>query len=264
MFDDARVHDRVRSSLMEAPVPPVDLVAIRRRMDVRRNVPPARFRGARVAAAATAAVIVALMFMTARAPALVQDLRERYVAALHAAGFGPRISEPVPAAIRRVAAPARVPLAEAQRRANFTVVPPAGLPRDVVSRTVFTSPLAVWSKQRNAWSTDGVQVTFAYVRGDGRAFDIIAHRYSARGAPAARYIYDADAVPRDGKPNRRNRQEQFVWRNGDQTLQVVASAAIAADEIDRIRAAMHGVPLPRYDGPARRRAGDRVERFVIP
>ncbi|MDQ6925176.1 MAG: hypothetical protein M3154_02955 [Candidatus Eremiobacteraeota bacterium] len=248
---------------MDAPVPPVDLVTIRRRMNARRELPQGRRIRGRVAIA-LAAAIVAGLFLTARSPALVQSVRERYVAALHAAGIGPRIPKPVPAAIRSVAAPVRVSLAKAQQQAGFTVVPPTGVPRDVVSRTVFTSPLAVWSKQQNAWNSEGVQVTFAYVRDHGRIFDIVASRYSALSVPAARYVYDADDVPSDGKPNRRNRNEQFVWRNGDQTLRAVTSGAISAREIDRIRTAMRGVPLPRYDGPSRKPAGNRVERFVIP
>ncbi|HWT07182.1 MAG TPA: hypothetical protein VN224_15560 [Xanthomonadales bacterium] len=248
---------------MDAQVPPIDLVAIRRRMDARRLGAPGRRARGRVAMG-FAAAIVAGLFLTASSPAFVQSVREGYVAALHAAGIGPRIPKPVPEAIRSVVAPARVSLAKARQQANFTVVPPAGLPRDVVSRTVFTSPLAVWSKERNAWSVDGLQVTFAYARADGRTFDIIASRYSALSLPATRYVYEADDVPAGAKPNRRNRNEQFVWRNGDQTLRAVTSAAIGAQEIDSIRTAMRGVPLPRYDGPSGKSAGNRVERFVIP
>ena len=261
MFDDARAHAEVRTSLMNADVPPIDLIAIRRRMNARREVPRARLRG-RVAAA-VAATIVAGLFVTARSPALVQSLRDQYVAALHAAGIGPSIPKPVPASIRNPV-PARVSLAQAKQRANFGIVSPAGLPHDIASSTIFASPLAVWSKQSNAWDTGGVQVTFAYARADGRTFDLIASRYSALALPASRYVYDADDVPAGGKPDRRNRREQFVWRNGDQTLRAVTSPALSAREIDDIRTAMHGTPLPRFDGTARKRAGERVERFVIP
>jgi hypothetical protein len=263
MLDDARTKAEVRSTLMNATVPPIDLAAIRRRMSARSKAP----RGHRLrwrAAAACAAAIVAGLFLTARSPALVQTVRDHYVAALHAAGIGPSIPKPVPEAIRSIAAPVRVSLEKAKQQANFAVVSPAGLPGDVVSRTIFSSPLAVWSKEKNAWSADGVQVTFAYARANGRTFDLIASRYSALGLPASRYVYDADDVPTGGKPNRTNRGEQFVWRNGNQTLHTVTSAALSAREIDRIRTAMRGIPLPRYDGPARKQAGDRVERFVIP
>jgi len=263
MFDDARVHTEVRSSLMKAAIPPIDLVAIRRRMSSRREGLPGRLLRTRIAVASAAAIVAALL-LTAGSPALVQGIREGYVAALHAAGIGPRIPKLVPEAIRNVTAPVHVSLDRARRQANFTVVPPAGLPHDVVSRTIFISPLAVWSKQRNAWSVDGLQVTFAYVRAHGRTFNIIANRYSALSLPASRYIYDADDIPAGGKPSLRDRKEQFVWRNGDQTLRAVTSAAISAREIDRIRTAMRGIPLPRYDGPARKSAENRVERFVIP
>jgi hypothetical protein len=100
----------------------------------------------------------------------------------------------VPAAIR-VVAPARVSLTEARRRANFTVtvVPPAGLPHDVVSRTVFTAARRVLeAAQRVEHRRRAGDV---HLRARRRpAFDIIAHRYSALSAPAARYVYDADAL----------------------------------------------------------------------
>lgn len=263
MFDDARAHAQVRSTLMHAPVPPVDLVAIRRRMNSRNAVRPGRLLRTRIAVA-SAAAIVAGMFLTAASPALVQSIRERYVSALHAAGIGPAIPKPLPEAIRSVTAPARVSLARARQQANFTIAPPVALPRDVVSSAILTSPLAVWSKQRNAWSVDGVQVTFRYVRSGGRTFDVTATRYSALSLPVSRYVYDADDVPSDGKPNGMSRREQFAWRNGDQTLRAVTSPAIGAPEIDRIRTAMGGIPLPRTDRPSRKNAGARVERVVIP
>lgn len=247
---------------MNAAVPPVDLAAIRRRMSARRGRPSGRFMIARVAVA-SAAVIVAGLFLTPASPALMQSIEERYVAALHAAGIGPRIPTALPQDVRSVTNPSPVSLATAKQRANFVLVPPIGLPHDIVNRQIFAAPLAVWSKQANAWSTDGVQVTFAYVRRDGRTFDIIADRYSPLSLPAPRYIYDADDAPRDGKPDQRGRGENFVWRNGDQVVHVVASAAISAREIAQIRAAMHGIPLPRYEGRSRLPAGNRVERFTI-
>ena len=248
---------------MNAAVPPIDLIAIRRRMHARRDRPSGRLLRARFALA-SAAVIIAGLLLTARSPALMQSIQERYVAALHATGVGPRIPKALPEEIRSVVTPSQVSLAEAKQRANFVLVPPIGLPRDIVSQRVFAAPLAVWSKQKNAWSADGVQVTFAYARKDGRAFNVIADRYSPLSLPAPRYIYNADDVPRTARPNPRDRAENFVWRNGDQVLHVVASAAISAPEIDQIRAAMHGIPLPRYDGPLRKPGENRVERFVIP
>jgi hypothetical protein len=263
MFDDARAHAQIESTLMNATVPAIDLAAIRRRMSARNAAGPGRLLRTRIAVA-SAAAIVAGAFLTATSPALVQTVRERYIAALHAAGIGPAIPKPLPEAIRSVSAPTRVTLARARQQANFAIVPPLALPSDVVSSTILTSPLAVWSQQRNAWSVDGIEVTFAYVRADGRTFDIVASRYSALSLPVSRYIYDADDVPSGGNPNRANRKEQFAWRNGDQTLRAVTSTAIGAGEIDRIRTAMHGIPLPRTDAPSSKRAGARVERFVVP
>ncbi|HEV2740258.1 MAG TPA: hypothetical protein VGU66_16880 [Candidatus Elarobacter sp.] len=248
---------------MNAAVPPVDLAAIRRRMNALSERPFGRPVRARLALASAAAIIAGL-FLTTASPALMQSVEERYAAALHAAGIGPRIPTALPQDVRSVINPSQVSLATAKQRANFVLVPPIGLPHDIANRRIFTAPLAVWSKQENAWSADGVQVTFGYVRRDGRAFDIIADRYSALSLPAPRYIYNVDDVPRTGKPNLRDRGENFVWRNGDQMVHMVASAAISAGEIDRIRAAMHGIPLPRYDGHSRKPVENRVERFAIP
>ena len=263
MFDDARVHAEIRSSLMNAAIPPVDLAAIRRRMNARRERPAGRRVRLRIAAA-SAAVLIAGVCLTTASPALMQSIEERYVAALHAAGIGPRIPTVLPPEVRSVTTPSQVSLATAKQRANFELVPPAGLPHDIVSRKIVAAPLAVWSKQGNAWKADGLQVTFTYVRRDGRAFNIIADRYSALSLPAPRYIYNADDVPHNGTPNLRDRGENVVWRNGDQVLRVVTSAAISAHEIDQIRTAMHGIPLARYDGPLRKPVENRVERFVIP
>jgi hypothetical protein len=263
MFDDTRAHAEIRSSLMNAAVPPIDLAAIRRRMSARNERPSGRPMSARIAVA-SAAVIIAGLLLAPASPALMQSIEERYVAALHAAGIGPRIPTALPQDVRSLSNPSQVSFATAKQRANFVLVPPIGLPHDVVNRRIFAAPLAVWSKQDNAWRTDGLQVTFAYVRRDGRAFEIVADRYSGLSLPAPRYIVDVDDVPRDGKPDLHGRKENFVWRNGDQVSHVVASAAISADEISQIRAAMHGIPLPRYEGRSRPSAGNRVERFTIP
>ena len=263
MFDDARAHAEIRSSLMNAAVPPIDLAAIRRRMNARSERPLRRPMSARIAVA-SAAVIIAGLFLTPASPALMQSIEERYAAALHAAGIGPRIPTALPQDVRSATNPSQVSLARAKQQANFVLVAPIGLPRDIVNRRIFAAPLAVWSKQENAWSTDGVQVTFAYVRRDGRAFDIIVDRYSPLSVPAPRYIYDTDDAALDGKPDPRGGGENFVWRNGDQVVHVVASAAISADEISQIRAAMHGIPLPRYEGRSHPPLENRVERFTIP
>ena len=263
MFDDARIVAGVRNGLMSVAVPPIDLVAIQRRTSARRDPRPTRPRRVLVALASAAALVAGLSITAAQSPALLQSVRDRYIAALHAAGIGSAAHEPVPERIRRLADPVPVTLAQAQRQANFRVIAPAGLPADVVSRAIFAAPLAVWSEQRDAWSTDGVQITFAYRRSNGRAFDIIAVRYTSLSLPVPHYIYDVDDVPPDGKPNLRYRRENVVWRTGDEALHVVASPAISSREIGHVRAAMHGIPLARYDNPFKKPAM-RTERFAIP
>lgn len=265
MFNEGRMQFEVREILMNATVPPIDLVEIRRRMDMQHEQPSAGRLYARVGVAA-AVVVMLGMFLASRSPALMQSLAERYRAALTAAGIGSGVPAPLPDAMRNAISQSQVSLSEAQHRANFTVVAPEGLPHDIVSRKILVAPLAVWLRQTNAWSFDGMQVTFAYARADGRTFDIIADRYSALSGPQPRYMYDSDTfqgLSRNGKPIMK-RYENFVWRNGDQELRVVADPTISAREVESIRVAMHGVPLPTVDSRQVKLVRDRIVFYSMP
>src|SRR5476651_2365766 len=101
MFDDTRAYDEVRNSLMKAAIPPIDLVSIRRRMNARHVSAPQRFLRSRVVVAmASAVVITAGLFLTPGSAALLQNVRQSYEAALHAAGIGrPSGASPAPEAI---------------------------------------------------------------------------------------------------------------------------------------------------------------------
>ncbi|MFN2448799.1 MAG: hypothetical protein ABR508_03260 [Candidatus Baltobacteraceae bacterium] len=108
------------------------------------------------------------------------------------------------------------------------------------------------------------QVTFAYVRQDGRRFALIAHRYSPASGPVPRYIYDADAAPHFKRGVLQLvKHQSFIWRNDNQVTRAVASEDISAAEIQRIRAAMHGTPLPQYDGRTDRERAPRLQKIYL-
>jgi hypothetical protein len=267
MFDESRLQFAVRGALIRTTVPPIDLAEIRRRRSVKREERHAgrRRRYAGIAAAA-AAVVVASALLAARAPALVQSLEERYRAALIAAGIGSGAPAPMPESMRKAIIQSEVSLSQAQQRANFVIVSPVDLPHDVVRGKILVAPLAVWLKQTKAWSFDGLQVTFSYVRKDGRAFDIIADRYSTLNGPEPRYLYDSDSaggVSANGRPIIK-RYENFVWRNGDQELRAVADSTISAREIESMRIAMHGVLLPTVDSQKIGATAGRVVFYSMP
>jgi hypothetical protein len=264
MFNEAHMLAAVRGALTNAAVPPIDLVEIRRRISMRREHPAARRLLTRIAAAA-AVVVVAGLLLVVRSPALMQNLEERYHAALIAAGIGV-IPMPIPDVMREAIHQTQVSLSEAQGRANFAVVAPQGLPRDIARRRILVAPLAVWTKQKNAWNFDGIQVSFVYARADGRTFDLIADRYSPLNGPVHRYIYDADTfegLSPNGKPIIK-RYETFVWRNGDQELRVVADRMISTREVERIREAMHGVALLTVDSRQAKPISDRIVFYSVP
>jgi hypothetical protein len=263
MFDDSRLHAEVRSELLSVTVPRIDLVEIRRRMNAQGERPSGTSSVLRIAAAAAVVVILGL-FAVERSPALVQSLEDRYHAMLVAVGIEHGVPMPIPDSLVDSIHQSLVALTEARRRANFTVIAPAGLPHDVVGRHIFIAPLAVWTKQTDAWSFDGVQVSFVYVRKDGRSFDIIADRYSPFNGPTPRYMYVVDGVSANGRPIVKERDENFVWRNGDQELRTHASSTLSAREIGQILAAMHGVLLPRANGTRPIQASDRVVFYSTP
>jgi len=248
MFDEAHAHIEVRDAFQRnVAVPPIDLTEIRRRIAAPVARPAAGPMYARFAAAAAA--VVAAVVLTARAPAVMQTMEQRYRDILIASGIvtAPPMSA-VPLPIRNAIKPAQVTLAQAQQRVDFRIAAPSGLPRDVVRRTITVAPVAAWSPQTNAWSAADWHVTFTYLRADGRTFTLSANRYSAANAPWPAYVYQV--APR-GKP-RVTGDENFAWRNGDQVLQIAATSAIGGGEIESIRRAMSGIPLPLDTGGSKR------------
>jgi hypothetical protein len=135
-------------------------------------------------------------------------------------------------------------LATAQSRVHFTIVPPAGLPNDVTSATISTTPTAVYSKATRSWHVGPPDIQFSYHRSGGRFFFLIANRFDPQSCPPAKYTFDADGRSADGHRIVVKRRH-FVWRNGDQVMDANEDEDIRASEIETIRTAMHGVALPQ-------------------
>lgn len=260
MLPDVRLQNGVRHALLQQPVPPPNIAEIMRRNDDRAKRSLTLSPGKRAATAA-AAIFIAGAFLTARSPALVQNVQQRYREALVAMGIRPMPSPP--RALLGEIKPEMVTLAQAQKRANFHVVAPAGLPSDVVARKIMISPLAV-ANERGDWHFTGSQITFEYRRASGATIVLVADRYSPLDVPYPRYIYRQDGVTASGMPIVRDRYEDFVWRNGDQVLRAQTSDGLTVREIAAIRSAMRGVALPRDDGKRRVHTRGRMKLFVHP
>ncbi|MEO6835635.1 MAG: hypothetical protein ABI231_06990, partial [Candidatus Tumulicola sp.] len=169
---------------------------------------------------------------------------ERYRTALQALGG---IAAPAaPASLKSSLKSQTVTLATAQSRVRFTIVPPAGLPKDVVSEKIVTTPTGVFSKATHAWRVGSPALTFTYRRAGGNTFVLLADRYDPQDGLPPKYMFEAlDPAP-DGRPVL-VKHEHFAWRNGSQVMSVNAGEGLSAAEIGSIRLAMHGVALLRRE-----------------
>jgi len=233
MFADTRISPAVEAMLRGIDVPPVPLEAILRRAaqpeTVSRSLP-------RHLVAAAAVTVLLAAAVPAISPAFVQSIEARLQSLL------PR--HPPPHSITAVMQTHTGSLAMAQSRVHFTIVPPAGLPKDVTSATISTTPTAVYSKETRSWRVGPSDVQFTYRRSDGRSFFLIADRFDPKYCPPAKYIFDADGTAPDGHRITVKRKN-FAWRNGDQVMGTNENEDISAREIESIRTAMHGIALPQ-------------------
>jgi len=234
MFTDARISAAFASLLGGIEAPAAPLSEIRARMACARPA-PRRSLPSRVAVAAAAAVL-ALLVVSAVVPGFAHSLESEIAALLQ---WKP--PPPAPRAVWSAMRPAAATLATAQSRVSFTIVPPAGLPANVVSEKVSTVAAGVYSKTSRSWSVGSSVVTFTYRRANGGSFMLTARRLESREGPPSKYIFDADERDARGLPIR---HDVFTWRNGDQAMSAVAGEGLSAAEIAGIRTAMHGVAIP--------------------
>jgi hypothetical protein len=230
MLDDAQLKDALTTMLQSIDVPP--------RMIGPAMQSPAR-RRTHFSAVAAAAAAVALIATPLLSPAVMQSLEARTRAALQALGG---IAPPAPP--QRVLSKLKgeaVTLAAAQKRVSFTLVPPAGLPRDIISAGIHIVPTGTYVPATNSWKIGPEEVQFDYHRQDGRRFTITADPYNPNAEKPPKYIFDADSAP-GGRP-RLIKYENFAWRNGDQMMMATADGDLSAAEIRNIEAAMHAAPV---------------------
>lgn len=150
-------------------------------------------------------------------------------------------------------------LAGAQARVSFTIVPPRGLPNDVVRERLTLAPTLVYSKVTRSWSKGKPDLSFLFYRTRGRVFTIFAERYDPRFGPPPAYMFENDSTGGRMLVKHRN----FSWRNGDQQMSATVGPEISAGEIEAIRDAMRGVAIPGAVTRARLNAGTLEKRVRI-
>jgi hypothetical protein len=241
MLTDTAICAAADSMLASVNVPPVSISEILGRAEAsprgRREWPVF----ARPAIAAAAVVAASLVVFPSVAPAVVQSVEAQYRAALQA--LGGHAPPSAPAALVAMLIPQPATLAQAQARVDFRIVPPSGLPSDVVSSSVHIAPVGFYARATHAWGVGEARVSFAYHRTDGREFVLNAAPYDANDPPP-HYVFEAKDPAPDGRPVL-IRHELFAWRNGNQVLTAIAGSDISATEIVAIQSAMHGTPVAR-------------------
>lgn len=254
MFTDARIAAALDTMLAGIEVPPIPLAQIRQKTAQSRPTPDltSRFYLPAVAGAAAALLVFAL---PAVAPGFTQTVQAEIEAILH---WKP--PSPAPKSVASAMRSQTGSLAAAQARVSFKIVPPRGLPKNVVAENIVTTPTGVYSKITHSWSVGSPAVTFVYGRADGRTFMLMAHRFDPREGSPSEYIFE----DMDRMENGREvivRRESFTWRNGDQSMSAVASEGITASEIAGIRNAMDGIAVPGIWPP---RDGTVENQYRIP
>jgi hypothetical protein len=236
---DERFSELLTSTMGRIDVPPAPLALIRSRLDANRRAETSH-RQLIVVAVTAALSIVAFVVLPLRSQSLVQDLETRYREAL--VRLGGSAPPPAPRGMVSQLNARAVTLRAAQAQVPFTIVPPAGLPVDIVHAQTFVAQTGVYSKATHAWSVGGRAVTFVYERADGRSFQLMADAYDPQMRRPPKYIFEARDPDRYGRPVI-IRREHFAWSNGNQVMSATVGEGLDAREIDHIRVAMHGVAL---------------------
>jgi len=244
MFTDARISTALEAMIRGIDAPPVPLSEIQRKISQPQPVPRNTSRYASIALGTAAAITVTVVALPSISPAFVQTIEARYRAALQAlGGIAPL---PAPASLVAGLSSQSATLATAQSRVRFTIAPPAGLPDDIVSAKIWTTPTGVYSKTTRSWRVGSPAVTFFYQRAKGRSFQVLADRFDPQGEMVGKYMFEARDPGPDGRPVL-IKHERFAWSNGDQIMTAIENEDVSATEIDAIRIAMHGVALPRRE-----------------
>jgi hypothetical protein len=235
MTTDEQLRDGLRAMLQSVQAPAISLEQIHRRMQAPMQYDRRPFA---IGAAAAAALAVAVALPIA-SPGVVQTLEQKIAAILH---WTPPATRP-PASLYQAMKPETVSLDEAQKRVNFTIVVPSGLPSDATGPSIQVAPTGVYSRTTHAWSKGPDVVMFTYKRADSRTFLVSASGIANSDLPQSKYSFEDRGVDKAGNPIL-VRHERFVWRNGDQRMSIIADDSISAAEILVIQGTMHGTPIP--------------------
>jgi hypothetical protein len=255
MFTDARITAAFEKMVGEIDAPPFPMVEIWQRV-AQPQASPRRATRFYYFAAATAVALTLALVLPSVAPGFSQTVEEQIEAILR---WKP--PPPAPKSVWSAMRPQAAALAQAQSRVAFRIVPPAGLPADVLSEDIQTAPSGVYSTQTHSWGVGNTNVTFGYRRADGRIFRLMAGRFGADDLPPSRYIFE-DMDRKRGGHEWIVRRDVFTWRNGDQAMSAVAGDGITAAEIAAIRTAMHGIIIPGlWPGPPE---GTTIRQIRIP
>lgn len=246
MLDETAIAPALENMLRGIEPPAVPIAEIRHRM----AQPPRRQRVGLFLPAAAAAIVLVLA-LPRIAPGVTQTIEQRVEAIVH---WTP--PPPPPASVESAMRSKTGTLAQAQARVAFTIVPPAGLPKGVVSERVVTIPTGVYSYATHRWSIGKPAIFFVYRRANGKSFALLADRFDPREGPPSKYIFDADERDAHGMPVR---HENFAWRNGDQVMSAAAGEGLSAAEITAIRDAMHGSAVTGAD-----RHASIVKQYRLP
>lgn len=258
MFDNSALRERLHAMIAATEIPAVPTGTIL--MHASRpeaSLPPGKEgQIARVAIAAAIVFALILGAVPIVAPSVVETLQARIARLLQ---WTP--PPPAPKSIDAAMVSRVVSLQAAQTLVTFRIVPPSGLPRDVVAAKIIATPTAVYWKAEHAWHLGATSLAFSYRRSDGRQFSLLVDAYDPRAGTPPKYMYNGDEIGANGLPKR---YDNFAWRNGGQCTSSIASRDLTAREIETIRVAMRGVSLPLTATRAGLAEGSIVKKYAAP
>lgn len=240
MFTDARITAALQTMVHGIDAPTVPLSEIQRKISQPQPVQRHSSRYSIIGTAAAAAALLVVAFPSI-APGFVQSVEARIAAVLQ---WQP--PPPPPQWLTSAMSSQTATLATAQSRVPFKIVPPAGLPADIVSAKILTTSTVLYSKATHSWRKGTPDVAFTYRRADGRSFTLLADQFDPQAGPPPKYMFQDMGPAPDGRPVL-VKHEHFAWRNGNQVMTVSEDDNISAREIEGIRVAMGGVALPRAE-----------------
>ncbi|MBC5829051.1 MAG: hypothetical protein GIW98_02530 [Candidatus Eremiobacteraeota bacterium] len=187
MFADRQMSAALETMVQGIDVPPVALSAIQQKISRRKPALRHTTSQGRLALAAAAVIAVIVVAFPSNSLGVVQTIEARYRAALQA--MGGLTPPPAPKSLVSSLSSQNASLPTAQSRVPFKIVPPAGLPNDIVSAKIQTTPSGVYSKITHSWRVGPTEVTFSYHRAGSRSFLLVGKPVRSTGrVPTEVYV----------------------------------------------------------------------------